>query len=97
LTNQLLTGNSPAMKYSAHDDPPCNMSDSVYVATTPGLTVISSAQRAHSKLQKPPHMRSSESGTAADATNTQWRERTAAGVTRPCGSKLSRGGFCQLV
>src|ERR1043166_2498121 len=61
-----------------------------------------SAQRAHSKLQKPPHTPAPESGMAAAATNTQWQERTAADVTRACSSSRPRrlpagptaGGFC---
>ena len=32
--------------------------------------MIVSAQRAHSKLQKPPHVAAPESGAAAAATNT---------------------------
>jgi len=51
---------------------------------------VASAQRAHSKLQKPPHMRGSGSGTAAAATNTQWQERTAADVPRACSSSRPR-------
>jgi len=51
---------------------------------------ISSAQRAHSKLQKPPHVRAPESGAAAAATNTQRQERTAADVTRACSSSRPR-------
>jgi len=39
------------------------------------ITGRASAQRAHSKLQKPPHMPAPGSGAAAAATNTQWQER----------------------
>ena len=51
---------------------------------------VASAQRAHSKLQKPPHVPAPGSGAAAAATNTQWQERTAAGVTRARSSSRPR-------
>src|ERR1043166_3555266 len=56
-------------------------------------TDLASAQRAHSKLQRPPHVRAPGSGAAAAATDTQWQERTAADVPRACSSKPPQGGF----
>ena len=64
------------------------------------------AQRAHSKLQKPPHVPAPRSGAAAAATNTEWQERTGSRraacvqfeppkAARPPGQRT--GGFCQLV
>jgi len=53
-----------------------------------------------------PPRRPLESGTPAAATNTKWRERTAADVPRACSSEPPEGGFaaeprlggfCQLV
>src|ERR1041385_3063551 len=48
-----------------------------------GRTVCGqSAQRAHSKLQKPPHTRAAVTGATAAATNTEWQGRNAAGGGR---------------